>query len=183
MITRSLFTPPCFNISTAFSAIVNKIPSFCIIDFPFIISVDNSFIRTPSSWSRDFFVVSYDGTFLSFFSQQFWSQGMERRCGGGDGWFWKKSFVISFLGGGIRTNSPVLEFWERIIAAWLYLIRWRVGTRWLRVCIVIDVSWSRGVCWIIGGIPWFCFRDGTEGRLVVEGGGVCWEWVGKDGQD
>ena len=72
MITRSLFTPPCFNISTAFSAIVNKIPSFCIIDFPFIISVDNSFIRTPSSWSRDFlnvFVVSYDGTFLSFFSQ------------------------------------------------------------------------------------------------------------------
>ena len=147
MITRSLFTPLCFNISTAFLAIVNKIPSFCIIYFPFIIS---SFIGTPSSWSHDFlnvFVVSYDGTFLSFFSQQFWNQGMERRCGGGgDGWFWKNSFVISFLGGGIRTNSPVLEFWESIIAAWLYLIRWRVGTRWLRVCIIIDVSWSSGVC-------------------------------------
>ena len=171
---------------------VSQQRTFILYYFPF--SINNSFIKTPSSWSHYFlnvFVISDDGTFESFFSPPFWCYGMKRRrvcgCGCGcGGWFWKKSCYIFFLNilCGLK-NSPVLVFWERIIAAWVYLIRWRVGTRWFRVCIVIAVIFSRDVSCIPGMFNlWGWFWGGVEVALVEGGGvgmmvlrmGIWWRW-------
>ena len=189
----SLFAPPCFNISTALLALVNKVPSFCVT-FPsssrtasskphpadlMMFRMFSSFRTTEPSWasSAHHFVASE------------WREGVVvvvvvvEAVSDSEKWhviFRRFFFFLTSF----RKNSPELVFWERIIVAWVYLIRWRVGTRWLRVCIVIEVSWSRDAC-CIPGIPWIWIWVGAAEGALVEGGGegmielrmgIWWRW-------
>ena len=164
----SLFTPPCsFNISTAFFALVNKGPSGRVT-FPSTASITASSKPQP-----DDLIIFL--TFSSFRTTEPSRASWAHHC---DAREWRKGVVedssgiakkiivldkkkiqIFFL---LFRRSPVLGFWERIIAAWVYLMRWRAEVRWLRVCIVIEVSWLRGI--------WFC--GWAWAAVVVEGGGA-----------
>ena len=92
--------------------------------------------------------------------------------------FEKKSFVISFFGreymneltyvGILRTHNSCMTIFNRM-KSWNQMIKGFAA---------MHRRWSSGVCWIIGGIPCFCFCDGTElscwGRSSVLMGRETW---------